>query len=58
MAAQILQRRNAGVDFVEEILEFALARAQLSPPDRGLCQELVYGVVRWQATLDWLIARK
>jgi 16S rRNA (cytosine967-C5)-methyltransferase len=23
-----------------------------------LCQELVYGVVRWQATLDWLIARK
>ena len=30
----------------------------LSPADRGLCQELVYGVVRWQATLDWLIARK
>ena len=34
-------------------------------PERGfrpsiarLCQELVYGVVRWQATLDWLIARK
>ena len=24
----------------------------------GLCQELVYGVVRWQTTLDWLIARK
>lgn len=30
----------------------------LSPKDRGLCQELVYGVTRWQATLDWLIARK
>jgi 16S rRNA (cytosine967-C5)-methyltransferase len=58
IAAQILQRRNAGVDFVEEILESTLARAQLSPPDRGLCQELVYGVVRWQATLDWLISRK
>ena len=26
--------------------------------DRGLCQELVYGVVRWQATLDWLIAQR
>lgn len=39
-------------------MEFALARAHLSTPDRGLCQELVYGVVRWQATLDWLIARK
>ena len=31
---------------------------RLSPPDRHLCQELVYGIVRWQATLDWLIARK
>lgn len=30
----------------------------LSPKDRALCQELVYGAVRWQATLDWLIARK
>jgi 16S rRNA (cytosine967-C5)-methyltransferase len=30
----------------------------LSPKDRALCQELVYGVVRWQAALDWLIARK
>src|SRR5215472_14772264 len=34
------------------------SRHPLSPKDRALCQELVYGVVRWQATLDWLIARK
>ena len=33
-------------------------RHGLSPPDRGLCHELVFGVVRWQAALDWLIARK
>ena len=32
--------------------------AQLLPADRALCQEIVYGIVRWQATLDWLIARK
>jgi len=31
---------------------------KLSPADRGLCQELVYGIVRAQTTLDWLIARK
>ena len=58
IAAQVLQRRNTGSDFVEDLLESALARAHLSAPDRGLCQELVYGVVRWQAALDWLIARK
>ena len=27
----------------------------LTPPDRRLVQELAYGVVRWQGTLDWLI---
>lgn len=43
---------------MEELLESALARNTLSGPDRHLCQELVYGVVRWQATLDHLIALK
>ena len=53
-----MQRRNVGSEFVEDLLEYALAGAHLSTPDRGLCQELVYGVVRSQAALDWLIARK
>lgn len=35
-----------------------MSTGRLAPADRGLCQELVYGVVRWQATLDCLIARK
>lgn len=35
-----------------------MADSAMSQADRRLCQELVYGVVRWQATLDWLIARK
>lgn len=30
----------------------------LSPADRALCQELVYGIVRAQSALDWLISRK
>jgi 16S rRNA (cytosine967-C5)-methyltransferase len=45
-------------EFTENLLETALANARLSPADRGLCHELVCGVVRWQATLDRLIARK
>lgn len=35
-----------------------MATARLNPADRGLCHELVCGVVRWQKTLDALIARK
>jgi len=54
---RILQR-GAGGDFVENRLEAELARTHLSVADRHLCQELAYGIVRWQATLDWLIARK
>src|SRR5690242_9960649 len=57
IAAEVLQRRG-GTQFIEDILEHSLAKSRLSGPDRGLCQELVYGVVRWQQTLDWLVARK
>ncbi len=69
IAAKVLNRVNAdapnlrplqarGRDFVEDILEAALANGQMSPADRRLCQELAYGVVRWKATLDWLIERR
>jgi 16S rRNA (cytosine967-C5)-methyltransferase len=58
IAVRVLQQRHAGGKFIEDLLETALYGAQLSPADRGLCQEITYGVVRWQATLDWLIARK
>jgi 16S rRNA (cytosine967-C5)-methyltransferase len=58
IALRVLRQREAGRDFVEQILDATLARSRMSAPDRGLLQELVYGVVRWQATLDWMIARK
>jgi 16S rRNA (cytosine967-C5)-methyltransferase len=58
IAARILQGREAGGEFVENLLDRELAGAALSAPDRALCQELVYGAVRWQRTLDHLVARK
>jgi 16S rRNA (cytosine967-C5)-methyltransferase len=58
IAASVLGQRHANDFFVEDLLELALASAQLSSADRRLCQEIVYGTVRWQATLDWLITRK
>jgi 16S rRNA (cytosine967-C5)-methyltransferase len=57
IAVRVLNRPQNG-EFIENLLDRALASAHLSPEDRGLCQELVYGLVRWQATLDWLISRK
>jgi 16S rRNA (cytosine967-C5)-methyltransferase len=58
IAAGVLGQRRPGGEFTEDLLERALAGARLSSADRGLCQEIVYGIVRWQAALDWLIARK
>jgi 16S rRNA (cytosine967-C5)-methyltransferase len=55
---QVLRQRSRSSDYVEKLLERALATDALSPPDRALCQELVYGTVRWQRALEWLIARK
>lgn len=54
----MLGQRHPGGEFTESLLDRALDHSGLSGPDRGLCHELVLGVVRWQATLDWLIARK
>jgi 16S rRNA (cytosine967-C5)-methyltransferase len=58
IAFRILTRRGSGSDYVEKLLEQELAGSPMTASDRGLCQELVFGVVRWRATLDWLVARK
>jgi 16S rRNA (cytosine967-C5)-methyltransferase len=58
IAARILGAPRFQAQFLETRLDQALANASLTSADRRLCQELVYGVVRWQTTLDWLIARK
>jgi 16S rRNA (cytosine967-C5)-methyltransferase len=58
IAIRILRQRGESGEYIEKLLENELAGHSLTPPDRALCQELVYGIVRWQTTLDWLIARK
>ncbi len=58
IAARILKERLLDDKYTENLLEIELALHPVSPPDRGLLQELVYGIARWQRTLDWLIDRK
>lgn len=57
LAARVLQGRREG-DYVQQLLEKALGGSGMSAADRHLCQELVYGVTRWEATLDFLVERK
>ncbi len=54
---RLLRQRQSG-DYIETLLEASVADSGLSLVDRHLCQELVYGMIRQQAALDWLIARK
>lgn len=59
IAIRILQRRETEQRaYTEELVEAALEDSRLAGPDRGLLQELVYGVVRQMGLLDWLIAQK
>ena len=56
IAVRILGEWKRGDRTADALLANALPR--LSGPDRGLCQELVLGTIRRQATLDWLIEQK
>jgi 16S rRNA (cytosine967-C5)-methyltransferase len=58
IAIRVLRQRQPSGDYVEKSLDRELEKHPLSGPDRALCQELVYGMVRWQGTLDWLLAQK
>ena len=55
IAARILFEWDAGEGYAEILLKRLLTSARLSPPDRRLVQEMVYGVIRNAALLDaWI----
>ena len=56
IAARVLRKWEKGSDTAETLLTDALM--EISGPDRGLCKELVMGVIRHRAWLDWLIDQK
>jgi 16S rRNA (cytosine967-C5)-methyltransferase len=58
IAYRALLARGQGEGFIEDMLDAELAASRVSSADRSLAQELAYGVVRWQAPLDWLVELK
>jgi len=55
-ALRILCRVEEDQAFADLALDAALERAKLPPRDRALTTELVYGTLRWQRRLDWILA--
>lgn len=58
IAVRVLKRIAALEGFAEELLEQELVGVSLAAVDRGLLQELVYGIVRSRSALHWLIQQK
>jgi 16S rRNA (cytosine967-C5)-methyltransferase len=55
-AVLVLARVDAGEAFANLLLHSALDRARLSDADAGLATELVLGVLRHRARVDWTLA--
>lgn len=56
VAARVLHRVETQGAYANFALAAALRRSPLERRERALAEELVYGVLRHRATLDWLLA--
>jgi len=56
LAARVLERVESDAAFADLTLEAESTRQQVAPRDIGLATELVYGTLRWQRYLDWILA--
>src|SRR5262249_54267575 len=56
VAARVLERVEQDAAFADLALDAELERRSLSPRDIALATELVYGTLRWQRYLDWILA--
>jgi 16S rRNA (cytosine967-C5)-methyltransferase len=56
VAAHVLERVETDAAFADLALDAELARRALAPRDVALATELIYGTLRWQRYLDWILA--
>jgi 16S rRNA (cytosine967-C5)-methyltransferase len=56
LAARVLERVEIDAAFADLVLEVETTRVRVAPRDAGLATELVYGTLRWQRYLDWILA--
>lgn len=54
-AIRILSRVERSDSYADKLLDNEIEAGELQGADRGLLTELVYGVLRWQSRLDWVL---
>ena len=56
VAARVLERVETDASFADSALDAELTSRRPEPRDAALATELVYGALRWQGYLDWILA--
>jgi 16S rRNA (cytosine967-C5)-methyltransferase len=56
VAARVLERVESDAAFADLALDAELSRRALPARDVALATEIVYGTLRWQRYLDWILA--
>jgi 16S rRNA (cytosine967-C5)-methyltransferase len=56
LAVRVLERVEIDAAFADLVLDAEATRSGVAPRDVGLATELVYGTLRWQRYLDWILA--
>lgn len=54
-AVKILSRYERSDSYIDKLLDNEFRTGQLSQADKNLLNELVHGVIRWRAKLDWVL---
>jgi 16S rRNA (cytosine967-C5)-methyltransferase len=55
VAARVLERVETDAAWADLALDAEITRSTLTPRDIGLATEIVYGTLRWQRYLDWIL---
>lgn len=54
-AVKILNRVERSDSYLDRLLEAEMRATEMNELDKGLMNEIVTGVIRWQAKLDWVL---
>ena len=54
-AIRILSRFERSDSYIDKLVDYELNTGKLNTPDKALLTEIVNGVVRWRAKLDWTL---